>query len=82
MNLTTSFLTATLALAPIVSAGPAAYGICQAGCAAVVTACYAGAGFTWGATAGISVPATIIACNSAFGTCQASCWVAAIAPTP
>lgn len=28
--------------------GPAAYGICQAGCASIVVACYAAAGFTFG----------------------------------
>ncbi|KAI1736724.1 hypothetical protein F4680DRAFT_246167 [Xylaria scruposa] len=82
MKATTALVTSLLASTPIVSAGPAAYGICQAGCAAVVTACYAAAGFTWGATAGVSAPATIIACNSAFGTCQAACYVAAFAPTP
>lgn len=82
MKPTTALTTAILALAPIVSAGPAAYGVCQAGCAAVVTACYAAAGFTWGATMGASVPATIIACNTAFGYCQAACWMAAIAPAP
>ncbi|PVH94442.1 hypothetical protein DM02DRAFT_618639 [Periconia macrospinosa] len=37
-----------LALAGTVSAGPAAYGICQAGCAGIVMACYSAAGFTWG----------------------------------
>ncbi|TRX93855.1 hypothetical protein FHL15_005237 [Xylaria flabelliformis] len=73
MKPTTSLFAAILASTPIVSAGPAAYGICQAGCAAVVTACYAAAGFTWGATAGISAPATIVACNTASGTCQAAC---------
>jgi hypothetical protein len=31
-----------------VDAGPAAYGICQAGCAAVVTACYAAGGAVFG----------------------------------
>jgi hypothetical protein len=77
---TTTILTALL-LAHSASAGPAAYGICQAGCAALVTACYTAAGFTWGATMGVSVPATIIACNSAFGTCQAACWAALVAPT-
>ncbi|KAI1187125.1 hypothetical protein F5B17DRAFT_400959 [Nemania serpens] len=82
MKPTKIFTAAILAFAPIVSAGPAAYGVCQAGCAAVVTACYAAAGFTWGATLGASAPATIIACNTAFGTCQAACWLAAIAPTP
>lgn len=56
-----------------VSAGPAAYGICQAGCATVVMACYSAAGFTWRATMGASAPASIVACNSAFGTCQSAC---------
>jgi len=35
-------------LATSVSAGPAAYGACQAGCAAIVMACYAAGGATWG----------------------------------
>ncbi|KAI8947707.1 hypothetical protein F4801DRAFT_559745 [Xylaria longipes] len=82
MKPSTPFVTALLTFTPIVSAGPASYSICQAGCAAVVKACYAAAGFTWGATLGISAPASIVACNAAFGTCQASCWVAAIVPTP
>ena len=38
-----TFLTLTLTLTTPALAGPAAYGICQAGCAAVVTACYAAA---------------------------------------
>ncbi|KAF1356704.1 hypothetical protein BDV97DRAFT_13626 [Delphinella strobiligena] len=63
------------------SAGPAAYGICQAGCCGVVTACYSAAGFTWGATLGATAPASILACNSAFGACQAACAVVALAPT-
>ncbi|KAK2073227.1 hypothetical protein P8C59_007522 [Phyllachora maydis] len=63
-------------------AGPVAYGLCQAGCAAVVTACYAAGGATWGVTGGASVPPTIVACDSAFGACQAACWAAVIAPTP
>lgn len=33
-----------LVLAPVVSGGPIAYGVCQAGCAAVVMACYSAAG--------------------------------------
>jgi hypothetical protein len=33
-------------------AGPLAYALCQAGCASVVTACYAAGGATWGATMG------------------------------
>ncbi|OIW28253.1 hypothetical protein CONLIGDRAFT_577608 [Coniochaeta ligniaria NRRL 30616] len=58
------------------------YGICQAGCAGVVMACYSAAGFTWGATMGVSAPATIIACNSAFGSCQAACATVLLAPIP
>lgn len=81
MRLTTLFTTATLTSAAF--AGPAAYGICQAGCAAVVVACYGGAGAVFGTvTAGIGVAPALIACNSAFGTCQAGCWAALIAPTP
>ncbi|KAF2024935.1 hypothetical protein EK21DRAFT_77712 [Setomelanomma holmii] len=70
-----------LALADSGTAGPAAYGICQAGCSAIVMACYSAAGFTWGATMGASAPATILACNAAFGTCQAACAAALLAPT-
>ncbi|RAH67979.1 uncharacterized protein BO66DRAFT_137353 [Aspergillus aculeatinus CBS 121060] len=64
-----------------VQAGPAAYGICQAGCASVVTACYAAAGFTWGATLGATAPASVLACNGAFGICQGACATALLAPT-
>ncbi|KAH8653200.1 zygote-specific protein, partial [Tricladium varicosporioides] len=63
-------------------AGPALYGICQAGCATVVMACYTAAGFTWGATLGASAPPTILACNAAFGTCSAACAAVILAPTP
>lgn len=67
----------------LADAGPAAYGICQAGCAAVVVACYAASGATFGTiTGGAAIPAVIVACNSAFGTCQAACWAALVAPTP
>jgi len=72
----------TMTLTTFIYAGPAAYGVCQAGCAGVVMACYSAAGFTWGATFGATVPATILACNSAFGGCQAACWAALIAPVP
>lgn len=75
-----------LPLIPILTspilAGPAAYGVCQAGCASVVMACYSAAGFTWGATMGASAPASIVACNTAFGTCQAACAATLLAPTP
>jgi hypothetical protein len=66
----------------IASAGPAAYGVCQAGCSGVVMACYGAAGFTWGATLGATAPASIIACNAAYGTCQAACAAVLLTPTP
>jgi len=69
-------------LATSVSAGPAAYGVCQAGCAAVVMACYAAGGATWGATLAITAPATIVGCNAGYGTCQAACAAVLLAPTP
>lgn len=63
------FIGGVLMLQSFANAGPAAYGICQAGCAGVVAACYAAAGFTWGATLGATAPASIVACNTAFGSC-------------
>ncbi|KAF2218680.1 hypothetical protein BDZ85DRAFT_180405, partial [Elsinoe ampelina] len=66
----------------LAQAGPAAYGVCQAGCAGIVMACYAAAGFTWGATLGATAPASIIACNTTFGACQATCAALLLAPTP
>ena len=64
-------------------AGPLGYGGCQAGCSAVVVACYAAAGATFGTvTAGVGTPAAIVACNSAYGTCQAACAAVLLAPTP
>ena len=66
-----------------VYAGPAAYGICQTGCNALVVACYAAAGFTFGTvTAGAGVPAAIVACNTQLGVCMAACVAAGFAPTP
>lgn len=82
MRLPTSSVLMAMGFATSTLAGPAAYGICQAGCAAVVTACYSAAGFTWGATLGATAPASIIACNSAFGACQAGCVAAGLAPVP
>ena len=82
MKLSTLLIPLTT-LTTLTSAGPAAYGICQAGCSAVVVACYSGAGFTFGTvTAGAGIPAAIVACNSAYGTCQAACAAVLIAPTP
>ncbi|KAF2663912.1 hypothetical protein BT63DRAFT_461030 [Microthyrium microscopicum] len=74
-------LFAAALLAPSAFAGPAAYGICQAGCAAVVAACYAAAGATFGVAPPVAIPA-LAACNTAFGTCQAACWAALLLPTP
>ncbi|TLD26839.1 hypothetical protein PspLS_05170 [Pyricularia sp. CBS 133598] len=88
VNLTMQYSTITKAIVASailnggVLAGPAAYGVCQSGCSAVVMACYAAAGFTWGATLGASAPASIIACNTAFGFCQAGCHAALVMPTP
>ncbi|KAL3122513.1 hypothetical protein niasHT_003049 [Heterodera trifolii] len=63
-------------------AGPAAYGVCQAGCAAVVVACYGAAGVVFGTiTAGVGTPPAIMACNAAYGSCQAACWAALFTPT-
>jgi hypothetical protein len=76
-------LLATAALMmPLASAGPLGYAICQAGCASVVMACYSAAGFTWGATLGLTAPATVLACNSAYGACQAACAAVLLGPTP
>jgi hypothetical protein len=74
------YLSITITLLCVVNtvfAGPISYGICQAGCATIVMACYSAAGATWGVTAGVSAPATVLACNVAFGKCQAACWIAA-----
>ncbi|KAH9894857.1 hypothetical protein C8Q73DRAFT_790064 [Cubamyces lactineus] len=73
-----------IACAATVDAGPIAYGLCQTGCNAVVVACYAAAGATFGTiTAGVGTPAAIIACNVALGQCSAACaTIALFAPTP
>lgn len=68
-------------VAPVL-AGPIAYGICQAGCSAVVVACYAAAGCTFGTVLAAGAPAAIVGCNSAYGTCQAACAAVLLSPTP
>ncbi|KAM0716374.1 hypothetical protein Q7P37_007819 [Cladosporium fusiforme] len=65
-----------------VQSGPIAYGICQAGCAGVVVACYSAAGFVFGNVLAVGASPAIIACNTAYGSCQAACAVVAFAPTP
>jgi hypothetical protein len=72
-----------LFLAPLVYAGPVAYGICQTGCNALVVSCYAAAGLTFGTvTAGAGVPAAALACNCALGVCMTACVAAGCTPTP
>ena len=64
-----------------VLASPVAYGVCQAGCSAVVVACYTAAGCTFGTVLAAGAPAAIIGCNSAYGTCQAACAAVLLAST-
>lgn len=71
-----------LALASGIAAGPAAYGICQAGCSSIVVACYAAAGCVFGTIAAPAAPPAIAACNTAYGTCQAACVAAGLVPLP
>ncbi len=72
-----------VSLPALVEPGPFAYGICQTGCNAMVVACYAAAGFTFGTvTAGVGIPAAIVACNAALGVCMAACIAAGFAPIP
>lgn len=63
--------------------GLLAYGICQAGCAALVVPCYAAAGAVFGTvTAGVGTPPAILACNVGFGKCSAACAALLLTPTP
>jgi len=61
---------------PTTTASPAAYGICQAGCAIVTKACYTTGGFTWAETVG-EPPAAVQGCTSALKMCEQACWVVA-----
>lgn len=54
-------------------ANPAAYGVCQAGCAAAVAACYIANGAKFGTVRAVGAPPALVRCNTAFGTCQATC---------
>ncbi|KAG1788645.1 uncharacterized protein HD556DRAFT_847530 [Suillus plorans] len=82
MNFKSLALLLTAAAVPQVAvAGPLAYGVCQTGCNALVVACYAGAGFTFGVALPLAPPA-LIACNVGLGTCMAACAAVALAPTP
>lgn len=63
--------------------GPVAAGICYAGCASVVCACFGAAGFTFGTLPGaqIAVVPAHYACNTAFGNCETKCVAALLAFT-
>lgn len=52
---------------------PGAVGVCYAGCAVVVVACYAAAGVTFGVTLAKGAPRAVLNCNAAFGSCEAAC---------
>jgi hypothetical protein len=55
------------------------YGACQAACCTGWVACYAGLGLVAGTvTAGLGVPAAVLACNAAQGACMAACAGAAV----
>lgn len=55
------------------NANQAAYGVCQASCAAVVAACYVTNGAIFGAVRAARAPPVLLRCNEAFGICQATC---------
>ncbi|RPB29212.1 hypothetical protein L211DRAFT_845208 [Terfezia boudieri ATCC MYA-4762] len=70
-------LPAVIAMLGTASAGPLAYGICQAGCSTLVVSCYAAGGLTFGTiTAGAGAPAVALACcvrSSYFGANPLNC---------
>lgn len=70
---------------PFALAGPLgilAYGVCQAGCASVVVACYSAAGVAFGTMLAAAAPPAIVACNAGQGACYAACAAIALAPAP
>uniref|UniRef100_A0A914GT38 Uncharacterized protein n=1 Tax=Globodera rostochiensis TaxID=31243 RepID=A0A914GT38_GLORO len=77
-----SVLVVLLLIVQLSNGGPIAYGVCQAGCAALVVTCYTAAGAVFGTvTAGAATAPALLACNVAFGKCQAACWAALMLPT-
>ncbi|KAI3410909.1 hypothetical protein GPALN_002991 [Globodera pallida] len=77
-----SVLLILLLVVHLSNGGPMAYGICQAGCAALVVTCYTAAGAVFGTvTAGVATAPALLGCNVAFGKCQAACWAALMLPT-
>ncbi|TVY29071.1 hypothetical protein LHYA1_G002472 [Lachnellula hyalina] len=70
MKISRIVATALATTTTLVTAGPAAYGLCQAGCAGLVGACYSAAGFTFGT---VVAAATTPACGSASSNIVISC---------
>ena len=61
--------------------GIAVYGVCQTGCNAAWVPCVAAAGGIAGVvTAGVGIPAAVIACSVAQGACMAACAAMALSP--
>lgn len=73
-----------LSLANMSTAGPLTAGICYAGCAGIVCACFTAAGAVFGVAtaAAISASPLLTQCNLAFAKCMALCAAAVTAPTP
>lgn len=73
-----------LVLANSVLAGPIAAGLCYAGCAGLVVACFTAAGATFGTVPGAVIAASpaLAGCNAAFSTCMVNCAAAVLLPTP
>ena len=73
-----------LLLFQAVTCGPFTYGLCQAGCAGVVVACFSAAGFTFGTVPGAIIAATpaLAGCNTAYAACYTACSALIVAPIP
>jgi hypothetical protein len=68
------FLCGIILTAPYAKASLVEYGMCQSGCAGIVVACYAGAGFVFGTEiTGVNTHPAILACNKTFGKCSSIC---------
>ncbi|TVY75793.1 hypothetical protein LSUE1_G003862 [Lachnellula suecica] len=64
---------------PPATAGPAAFGICQAGCAGAAMACYSAAGFAIRAAPLSPIKTGLL--NSAQGACCSTCAALLFRPT-
>ncbi|CAH1729104.1 unnamed protein product [Chironomus riparius] len=64
-----------------VDCGVIAFGICEATCNNLATACYTATGFTIAPlTLGLGTPVAVLACNAAFAECMSSCVLAGLSP--